>query len=155
MENGPLAEFPCFQFSQDHTETYFSLIRLSLGWNNNLIEMQFKSAYRKLLVCMPYLLARKTNCIINSVNVFTTPSSNQPEQRSPQPKFDQITEIEIDDEAFHYLLNAEIEPYEQHLRALIASNVKGNINRKILKRSKSACKDCLNVSSENQKIFDT
>lgn len=32
VENGPLDSFDTFQFSQDHLETYFSLIRGSLGW---------------------------------------------------------------------------------------------------------------------------
>lgn len=31
VENGPLQEFYTFQYSQDHLETYFSLIRSSLG----------------------------------------------------------------------------------------------------------------------------
>lgn len=70
VDNGPLEMFQAFQYSQDHIETYFSLVRGSLGWNNNPNEIQFKSAYRKLLVCMPYLSARKTNCILSSTDGF-------------------------------------------------------------------------------------
>lgn len=155
VENGPLSVFHNFQFSQDHLETYFSLIRLSLGWNNNPNETQFKSAYRKLLVCMPHLSARKTNCIINSTNILTISSAQQLEQQPSQLSFSEVEEIEIEEEIFHNLLDVEVDPYEKHMRAIIASNIEANIVKKISKQSLSACQDCLHVFPENQKIFDS
>lgn len=144
-----------FQFSQDHLETYFSLIRSSLGCNNNPNQLQFKSAYRKLLICMPHLSARKSNCILNSTNVLTISSAQQSEQQLSQPSFNDIKEIEMEEDIFHDLSDAEDEPYKKHMRAIVASNIETNIIKKILKRSLSACQDCLNVFPGNTKIFDS
>lgn len=157
VENGPLDLFYNFQFSQDHLETYFSLIRGSLGWNNNPNEIQLKSAYRKLLVCMPYLSARNANCILNSSNVLTVSSAQQPSQplQPSQPSFEHVEEIEIEVDIFHDLLNENINPYEKHLIAIAATNIEKKIYENISKRSLSACQDCLNVFSENLKIFDS
>lgn len=118
VESGLLNVFHTFTFSQDHLETYFSLIRSSLGWNNNPNEIQFMAAYRKLLVCMPHLSARRSNCIISSSNILTISSAHQPTQEPSQaPSLDQVTAIEIGVEEFRSLLEAEIDPYDQHMRA--------------------------------------
>lgn len=154
VENGALDVFYTFQYSQDHLETYFSLIRGSLGWNNNPNEIQFKAAYRKLLVCMPYVSARKGNCILNSTKILNV-SSAEPAQQPLRSLVNSVRGLEIDEGRFHELLNHEIEPYERHMRAFIASTVEGNIVDKILKRSKSACQCCLSVFSVNSKIHDT
>lgn len=155
VESGLLNVFHTFTFSQDHLETYFSLIRSSLGWNNNPNEIQFMAAYRKLLVCMPHLSARRSNCIISSSNILTISSAHQPTQEPSQaPSLDQVTAIEIGVEEFRSLLEAEIDPYDQHMRAFIASSVEESIIKKISIRSVSACQDCLNVFNENQRIND-
>lgn len=91
IESGLLKDFYNFQFSQDHLETYFSLIRSSLGWNNNPNQVQFMAAYRKLLVCTPHLTARGGNCIISSTNVLSISSVQQKKHLLPsQPSFDQV-----------------------------------------------------------------
>lgn len=63
--------------------------------------------------------------------------------------------IEIDDETLDAILNSEIEPYESHIRSLVASTIESNITKKILKASTSACQDCINVFHENTTIWDT
>lgn len=95
VENGPLDVFYTFQFSQDHLETFFSLIRSNLGRNNNPNEIQFKASYKKLLVCMPYLSARKGNCILSSTDIFTVSSAKQPISQTPQSLANQTEEVEI------------------------------------------------------------
>lgn len=155
IESGLLRKFDNFQFSQDHLETFFSLIRSSLGWNNNPNQIQFMAAYRKLLVCMPHLSARSGNCIINSTDVLTVPSTQKKLQQSSQPSFTQVETVEIDFAEFYGLLDVEIEPYDQHKRAIIASTVENNIIKQIKMRSKSTCQDCLTVFGENTKIIDT
>lgn len=155
VENGVLDVFYTFQFSQDHLETYFSLIRSALGANNNPNETQFKSAYRKLLVCMPHLSARHSNCVLSSSNVLTVSSATQSEKNSATIQFEQIKPIEIDEAAFHYMLETEIEPYDQHLRAIIASQVEKKIIGKISARKKTACQNCLNIFKENEKVSDS
>lgn len=154
IRSGLLDTFYTFQFSQDHLETYFSLIRSCLGWNNNPTEVQFKSAYRKLLVCMPHQSARNGNCIINSTNVLTVSSAHQPTQQISKLPLHQVEAIEIDIEEFDNLLHEEIEPYDQHIRAIVASTVEKNIVKRISLRSVSGCQDCLAVFSENQRVFD-
>lgn len=77
IKNGPLETFYTFQYSQDHLETYFSLIRSSLGANNNPNEQQFCAAYRKLLFCVPHLSAKGTNCNLDVVNILTVSSAEQ------------------------------------------------------------------------------
>lgn len=155
VENGPLDVFYTFQYSQDHLETYFSLIRGSLGWNNNPNDIQFKAAYKKLLVCMPYASARKGNCIMNSTNLLNVSSVQKPVQQPEPLQFHSVREVEIDEIEFHYLLNSEIEPYEEHMRAFLASTVEGNIVKNILRKSKSVCQCCLSVFSQNSKMHDT
>ncbi|KAG8190195.1 hypothetical protein JTE90_011918 [Oedothorax gibbosus] len=39
-----------YKMSQDHLEMFFSKVRLRGGWNNNPTPIQFKSAYKQLLV---------------------------------------------------------------------------------------------------------
>lgn len=155
VENGQLDVFYTFQYSQDHLETFFSLIRSNLGWNNNPNQLQFKAAYRKLLVCMPYLSARKGNCIVSSTNILTVSSGQKPAQQSSHALANQISAMEIADDTFHELLNREIEPYEEHLRAFIASTAERNMVKNFLERSKSACQCCLSVFSESPKIHDS
>lgn len=157
VEHGPLDVFYTFQYSQDHLETYFSLIRSSLGWNNNPNDIQFEAAYRKLLVCMPYTSARKGNCIIGSTNILNVSSAQQPAQHSEsiQTIGSSVRELEIDELSLYDLLNREIEPYEEHMHAFIASTVETNIIEWISKRSKSACQCCLYVFNQNSKIYDS
>lgn len=154
VKSGVLDEFYTFQFSQDHLETYFSLIRAALGANNNPNEAQFKGAYRKLLVCMPHLSARHTNCILSSSNVLTVTSGVQPEKKPAILQSSQFKAIEFDEVSFYYMLEAEDEPYVQHLRAFIASEIESKIFKRIKAQSKIACQNCLNVFDENVKIFD-
>lgn len=154
IQSGKLETFNTFQFSQDHLETYFTLVRSALGANNNPTPLQFKGVYRKLLVCMPHVSARSGNCILNSTNVLTVSSGIQPEKKSKALQFLQIKPLEVDMSKFDELIQADEEPYEQHLRAYVASQVEKKIIGKITSQSKIACQDCLSVFSENPKIFD-
>lgn len=155
VENGPLNVFYTFQYSQDHLETYFSLIRGSLGWNNNPNEVQFKASYKKLLVCMPYLSARKGNCTLNSTNILTVSSAQKPAHHPLRPALNQVPGLEINDDKYSEILNREIDLYEKHMLSFIASNIQKNIMKNILKGSKSSCQCCLNVFGENSKICDS
>lgn len=152
--SGPLNEFYTFQYSQDHLETYFSLIRQSLGWNNNPNQIQFTSAYKKLLVCMPYASARDTNCILGSTNLLTVSSKQQPILQTLQQPARESFMVEIDDLAVYDLLKCEKDPYEEHLQSFIATKIEKSIINNIMKL-KSACQCCLRVFSENFKAEDT
>lgn len=155
VENGPFDIFFTFQYSQDHLETYFSLIRGSLGWNNNPNAIQFQSSYRKLLVCMPYSSARKCNCILNSTSVLTVSSAQMPSNQTLHPFVNEVTDVEIESDKYFELLNREVEPYAEHLQAFVASTIQENIMRQIVKKSKSACQCCLRIFDENPKAHDS
>ncbi|XP_055326209.1 uncharacterized protein LOC129580037, partial [Sitodiplosis mosellana] len=147
-------KFFTFQFSQDSLETYFSLIRSSLGASSNPNAQQFMSAYRKLLICMPHMSSKHTNCNYFDVsNILTVPST----QMLSTPLHIEVIrakEIEIDTD-YQTLITAEMDPYENHIIAYVSSNIEASIMRKIKAQSVSACQDCLAVFTENNKISDS
>lgn len=153
VESEQLHLFHTFQYSQDHLETYFSLIRACLGSNDNPDEAHLKAAYRKLLVCMPHTTSRGGNCIISSTDILTVSSAYKPPEPVQLP-LNQIQEIEIDEGTFFGLLGSELEPYEEHIRAFIASNIQMNINKRTETKSVTACQDCWSVFNQNTKIHD-
>lgn len=151
---GLIDTFYTFQFSQDNLETYFSLIRSSLGANVNPTTQQFMSAYRKLLLVMPHMSSNHTNC--NYFEVSNILNVTVPAQTPAIPSHDDIirtTAIEIDED-YETLISKELDPYEQHMVAYISTCIEANIIRKIKSQSVSACQDCLSVFSENTKIYD-
>lgn len=142
--------FWSFAYNSEYFLSYS--LSLFLGWNNNPNEIQFKAAYRKLLVCMPFSSARSGNCIVNSTEILTISSSRQAQQ--PEPSEDHIEEIEINDEEFYSLMDINLEPYDEHTQAYLASTIEERICKNIMNRSKSACQDCLAVFNENERIHD-
>lgn len=150
VRNGPLERFYTFQYSQDHIETFFSLMRSAQGNNKNPTYQQFQAAYRSLLICSPHLSAEGTNCVINSTNILTVSSGQKPAASFCHnvPKV-----IEIDSDYFA-IIHSEFEPYTLHMYALAATNIEKNITRNLKVRSVSACQDCAQVFDENIKCHD-
>lgn len=155
VQNGPLPEFYTFQYSQDHLETYFSLVRSSLGWNINPNVQQFQCAYRKLLFCTPHISGGFTNCNIEFPDALLEVSSVS--QQSMPLNLEAVLRAEMIELDLDYdiIINTELEPYEQHVCALSASSVEANIIKNIKMRSVSACQDCLNIFDENHRISDS
>lgn len=81
--NGPLKVFYTMQFSQDHLETWFSLVRNSVGRNDNPNAIEFQSAFRKLLVCHPITTSMDQNCITDATKILTV-SSRKPRSQPVQ-----------------------------------------------------------------------
>ncbi|XP_055306595.1 uncharacterized protein LOC129570898, partial [Sitodiplosis mosellana] len=134
-------KFFTFQFSQDNLETYFSLIRSSLGANSNPNAQQFMAAYRKLLICMPHMSSKHTNCNYFEVSeILTVPSTQTPNMPS-HIEIISVKEIEIDTD-YQTMITAEMDPYEEHMCAYVSSLVEANVLRKIKAQSVSACQDC-------------
>lgn len=150
VRNGPLDRFHTFQYSQDHLETFFSLMRSAQGANNNPTYQQFQAAYRSLLICSPHLSAEKTNCIINSTEILTVSSDRKPAVSSSN-SIPKVLDIEMD---YFSAINSEIEPYTLHMFAIAATNIELIAKRNIKSRSVSACQDCAIVFDENSKIRD-
>lgn len=149
--------FYTFQYAQDHLETYFSLVRSCLGCNNNPNVQQFQAAYRKLLFCAPHISGEsKTNCNIDFPNELLNMSSGIKSIPQSLKRFNALTgaqtvEIEMD---YNTFINIEMEPYERHIYALVASDVEEKMGQLISKQTVSSCQDCLNVFRENTKTFD-
>lgn len=160
VKNGPLDQFSNFQFSQDHLETFFSLMRSRQGANNNPNTKQFEYAYRKLLICTPNLSSRATNCIIDGTDLLTVSSVLQPAQKQAtqqiQPSIQVMSAIEKFQLEFGYydLINSNIDDYERHTHAFVASNVQQKIMKNMEARSVSGCKDCWKVFDENTRLND-
>lgn len=161
VKNGPLDYFYNFQFSQDHLETFFSLIRSSLGANNNPNTQQFEYAFRKLLICTPHLSSKGTNCVINGTNLLTISSAQLPiQQQAKQPMQPSIEVLSAIDKIyleFDYdgLINPGMDDYEKHTHAFLASTIEKKIIEKIGARTVSGCKNCLKIFEENTKISDS
>lgn len=142
--NGPLKQLHAFQFSQDHLETFFSLIRYDifflkhtsqkkcyfllifrnqLGRNDNPNVIQFASAFKKLLIVHPVMTSRDHNVITNATGILTISSKN-PKKPLASAAQNQLETLEIELElSYEAVMMAEIEsmdPYESHMCAYIS-----------------------------------
>lgn len=179
MVNGPLEEFYPFQFSQDHLESFFSLIRYftalnsvrlkieliyffildnsrnSLGRNDNPNAGEFSSAFKKLLVCHPLLTSVDHNVITNATGMLTV-SSNTKTQPLPPIVENQAEVLELE-LVYEDIMLCEIEaadPYKQHMYAYIALCVEEKFVEKTRSR-KHKCNECANILLfGNDKIND-
>lgn len=156
VKNGPFEEFYTMQFSQDHLETFFSLIRNSNGSNDNPNAIEFKSAFRKLLICHPLLTSKGHNVIPNTTKILNVPST----RKSSLPNAVRLVreEVELDftccyeDMIFSEL--QEMDAYDEHLCAYVALEVEKKIIRKIECHTKITCAACADVFKQNIKISD-
>lgn len=156
VKNGPLNEFYTMQFGQDHLESLFSLIRNSLGCNTNPNAAQFRSAFRKILICRPVITSKGHNIAIRNETGILTASSAPLSQASNTITFDS----EQDDMIllnYDEILGVEIkkiEPYDEHMFAYVAQCLENKIIQS-MKKSKKSCSECINaLTNENEKISD-
>lgn len=59
-----------YKLSQDYIETFFSAIRSRGGFNNNPNALQFKSAYKRLLVRHELKEFENGNCLFDSIDIL-------------------------------------------------------------------------------------
>lgn len=154
VRNGPLEEFYTKQFSQDHLETFFSLIRNSQGSNDNPNTVEFRSAFRKLFICHPLLTSAGHNTISDATGISTASSTarklSRPANLDQSAEFD--LEIDYDEIIFNEL--ESMEAFDQHLNANIALNIENEITKAMSHKSKKNCSECANVFAQNRKIND-
>lgn len=151
VENGPLEKFYAFQLSQDHLETLFSLIRLRQGRNDNPNTVEFRSAFRTLLVCHPIITSVGHNTITNATGILTV-SSRRPKELQPQlgSAFQEF-EIEGDYAALLEEELDEMDPYDHHMVAYVAQF----IEEKLIGKKTRKCNQCINfMLASNDKIHD-
>ena len=68
-DDPPMQYLTTYKFSQDHLELFFSSVRARGGYNNNPTVLQFKAAYKRLL--MRHSIKTTGNCIIqDSTHIF-------------------------------------------------------------------------------------
>lgn len=117
---GPLEVLYTKQLSQDHLETFFSLIRNRQGRNDNPNAIEFSSAFKKLLVCHPLLTSRDHNVITNSTGILTTPACAKKRGESIENEAEEI-EIDITNEELFINETEKIDPFDNHMCAYLAS----------------------------------
>lgn len=63
---------PIYKLSQDHLECFFSAIRAKGGFNNNPSALQFKAAYKRLVVHGELKHIQTGNCCpLENINIMT------------------------------------------------------------------------------------
>lgn len=155
VKNGSLPAFFPFQFSQDHLESFFSLIRNSQGRNDNPSTIEFRSAFRKLLVCHPLITSVDHNVISNATGILTISSRNS-KRSIPE---DSAQEYELEAVDFSGLLQDEcddMDPYDHHMVAYVALCIEHKVIAKMNNcKNKYKCSQCINLLlNSNDKIHD-
>jgi hypothetical protein len=72
-----LAYLLTYKLSQDYLETFFSAIRSRGGFNNNPNALQFKSAYKRLLVRHEIKEVENGNCLFDGVEILHVSASRK------------------------------------------------------------------------------
>lgn len=154
VQNGPLKEFYTFQFSQDHLETFFSLVRNCQGRNDNPNAVELRSAFRKLLICYPLMTSVGHNVISNETRILTVPATNKKRLVPRTPIGQQAVELYVVYDEVMFQEITEMDPYDQHMCAYVALSIERRIMQNI-KMNRYKCEACANILlSTNQKIND-
>lgn len=157
IQNGPLKYFYTMQMCQDHLESTFSLIRNQQGRNTNPNAIEFRSAFRKLLVCHPLLTSKDHNVISNATKILTTPCTSKKREVPHIPSLAQDPEFEFE-LCYESTLAEEIDSmdeYQNHMSAYIALLIEQKINEQMKRANKSNCVLCTYIFDENGKINDS
>lgn len=124
-----------------------------MGSNDNPNAVEFKSAFKKLLVCHPLLTSVDHNVITNATGILNV-SSHSRNKPLPPVVEDEVIELEID---YNMVMITEIEfsdPYEKHMWAYIASCVENKFIKNT-QNYKYKCNECADILlSRNDKIND-
>lgn len=152
VQNGPLEILYTMQISQDHLETLFSLFRNRQGNNDNPNAVEFKSAFRKLLVCHPFTTSMDHNVISNATGILTVPSTTRP--RLPPADSMNVQQIEINFEEAFKAEADEMDPYDKHTCAYVALCIEEKMIQNVKLSKKHSCYECLSALDQNEKIQD-
>lgn len=129
-----------------------------LGSNDNPSAYEFKSIYRKLLTCHQIVYrGHRANCISNETGVLTVSSRQLPQKPSQGLERGSNRSGDGTDFDFDYMaaIHEDIEKFDEHLNALIASSIENTIWKKLEQNTKLECEECKSVFIENQKIDDS
>lgn len=99
IENNIVEYFLSYKLSQDHVEMFFSLIRRMNGHNNNPTNIQYKSAYKKLLLNkLNVLLSSSANCSLLDNTLLISEGSCEENQALGNTKSNTDSTNNINDE---------------------------------------------------------
>lgn len=151
--DGPLEVFYTKMFSQDHLETFFSLVRNRQGRNDNPNAVEFASAYKKLLICHPLIISQNRNVISNATGLLTVSSRLKKQVISNNPTETEL--IDINDEELNNIFSNSVEPFDEHLNAYVALCVENRIIQDTKLSKKGSCPMCTeNLINSEEKIND-
>lgn len=106
------------------------------------------------MVCneIVYKNENKSNCITNDTGFLTVPTSSASQlSKNRYTDTGATFEIELD---YYSAIEKEIEKFDQHLNAYIASTLEKKIIEKITISNKQECAQCIHVLEENVKFED-
>lgn len=148
--NGPLEVLYTMQFSQDHLETFFSLIRNSLGRNDNPNAMDFRSAFRKLLVCHPLMTSLDQNVISNATGILTISSRKKKESLAVPVPVQSVADLDVNYQEIMASAYSEMDKYDEHMCAYIAQLIENKIEKNT---SKARCEDCISMLEDRNDMI--
>lgn len=124
-----------------------------LGNNDNPSPAEFQAIYRKLLVCKEIVYKNNyANCISNDTRILEVSSARLVNKCKANHALQcNAFVIEFD---YQEAINEDIEKFDQHLNAFIASKIESNITRNILQHHKTECLQCIDVFNQNAKFND-
>lgn len=153
VRTGPLDVFYTKMFSQDHLETFFSLVRNRQGRNDNPNAVEFASAFKKLLICHPLTISTHQDVITNATGLLTV--SSRIKKQKPVANSAGSEWIDINTEGVMSTINDSTDSYDDHLKAYVALCVEEKIIQFMKLSKNSSCSGCVNILLDgNEKIND-
>ena len=89
-ENSVLKYLLTYKFSQDHLELFFGAVRAAGGWNNNPTAMQFRSAYKQLLM-RHNITGGRGNCVPQDDTEMLRNVEDQSNSKSSSIEIEDVT----------------------------------------------------------------
>lgn len=128
--------------------------RNSLGSNDNPNAIEFKSAFRKLLICHPVMTSVDQNVITNATGILTVSSRVKKKPlTSSNPGQALELEVELDYEDIMLGEINEMDRYDEHLCAYVALCVENQFHQNV-KQHKYKCSKCTEVFQFDDQIHD-
>lgn len=139
-----VAYFLTYKLSQDHLETYFSVLRKMGGFNNNPSCRQFKAAYKKIAIHVHSLVSKSANCRLQDETALLKVKISDTSTNIINEN-DQIEMEEIFSQSFDHDYNVDNfvfwSEYKDNVIAYIAGFVVKKLKEQIKK--KDNCQTCL------------
>lgn len=119
-----------YKLSQDYLETFFSAIRSRGGFNNNPNALQFKSAYKRLLVRHEIKEIEGGNCLFDNIDILHV-ASTRIKNTSLLGDVEKLTKP-ISDFGHDYISSFwQLNPYVENVVGYIAGYISRKIEKKI------------------------